>query len=172
MMFEKGDRVVHPGYGAGVVDEIKALKFLGNKRKRYYAIHLLAEPETTVMVPVRDEDKVGLRPPISQARLGRVWQALRSDPHRLPKDYKKRQALLAEKLEDATAVEVAKVLRDLAWRRERKGQFTIRGKQLYERGMDLLAGEVASSQGIGLSDAKFKISNLLDSSVSTSAAGD
>ena len=47
-MFEKGDRVVHPGYGAGVVDEIKALKFLGNKRKRYYAIQLLAEPETTV----------------------------------------------------------------------------------------------------------------------------
>jgi len=171
-MFEKGDRVVHPGYGAGIVDEIKALKFLGNQRKRYYAIQLLTEPETTVMVPVRDEDKVGLRAPIPPARLDRVWRVLRSDPHRLPKDHKKRQAMLTEKLHDATAVEVAKVLRDLAWRRERKGRFTIGGRRLYERGIDLLAGEVASSQGIDFTDAKFKIANVLDSSVAASAAGD
>jgi RNA polymerase-interacting CarD/CdnL/TRCF family regulator len=171
-MFEKGDPVVHPGYGAGIVDAIKALKFLGNKRKRYYAIQLLAEPETTVMVPVRDEDKVGLRAPISQAGLGRVWRALRSDPHRLPKDHKKRQAMLTEKLHDATAVEVAKVLRDLAWRRERKGHFTISGRRLYKRGIELLAAEVASSQGIDLADAKFEISNVLDSSLAASAAGE
>jgi RNA polymerase-interacting CarD/CdnL/TRCF family regulator len=172
MMFEKGDRVVHPAYGAGIVDEIKALKFLGNKRKRYYAIQLLTEPETTVMVPVRDEDKIGLRPPISQARLGRVWQALRSNPHRLPKDHKKRQAMLTEKLGDATAVELAEVVRDLAWRRERKGHFTIRGRQLYERGLDLLASEVASTQGSGLLDAKHMIADVLDRSVARSAAGE
>jgi RNA polymerase-interacting CarD/CdnL/TRCF family regulator len=171
-MFQVGDPVVHPGYGAGIVDEIKALKFLGNKRKQYYAIQLLAEPETTVMVPVRDEDKAGLRPPIPRSRLGRVWRVLRSDPSTLPKDYKKRYAQLTEKLYDASAVEVAQVLRDLAWRRERRNGFTIRGRRLYERGMDLLAGEVASTQGTDLSDAKVQISNVLDTSLATSTAGE
>jgi len=164
-MFHKGDPVVHPGYGAGIVDEIKALEFLGNKRKRYYAIHLLAEPETTVMVPVRDEDKVGLRPPLPQSRLKRIWRVLRSDPDKLPKDHKKRHAQLTEKLYDASAVEVAEVLRDLAWRRERRNRFTIRGRRLYERSLDLLAGEVASTQGTDVSDAKIKISDVLDRSL-------
>jgi RNA polymerase-interacting CarD/CdnL/TRCF family regulator len=170
--FQVGDPVVHPGYGAGIVDEIKALKFLGNKRKRYYAIQLLAEPETTVMVPVRDEEKAGLRPPIPESRLGRVWRVLRSDPDKLPKNPKKRYADLTEKLNDASAIEVAQVLRDLAWRRQRRNRFTIRGRRLYRRGMDLLAGEVASTQGTDLSDAKSQISNVLDRSLATSAAGE
>jgi RNA polymerase-interacting CarD/CdnL/TRCF family regulator len=170
MMFEKGDRVVHPGYGAGIVDEIKALKFLGNKRKRYYAIQLVTEPETTVMVAVRDEEKVGLRPPIPQSRLSQVWQALRANPHKLPKNHKKRQAELEEKLEDARPIQVAEVLRDLAWRRERRNRFTIRGRRLYRRGMDLLAGEVASTEGTDVLDAKQKIADVLDSSLSESAA--
>jgi RNA polymerase-interacting CarD/CdnL/TRCF family regulator len=170
MMFEKGDRVVHPGYGAGIVDEIRSLKFLGNKRKRYYAIQLLTEPETTVMVAVRDEEKVGLRPPIPRARLSRVWKTLRANPHKLPKNYKKRQAELEEKLDDASAVEVAEVMRDLAWRRERRNRFTISGRRLYKRSMALLAGEVASTQGTDVLDAKLRIENVLDSSLSESEA--
>jgi RNA polymerase-interacting CarD/CdnL/TRCF family regulator len=170
-MFHIGDPVVHPGYGAGIVGEIKALEFLGNKRKRYYAIHLLTEPETIVMVPVRDEDKAGLRPPIPQSRLGRVWRVLRSDPNKLPKNPKQRYAELTEKLHNASAVEMAQVLRDLAWRRERKNRFTVRGRRLYNRSLALLASEVASTQGTDLSEAKVQISDVLDRSLAASAAG-
>jgi RNA polymerase-interacting CarD/CdnL/TRCF family regulator len=171
-MFEQGQTVVHPNYGAGVVTEIKSLEFLGNERKRYYSIQLLGEPETTVMVPVRDEEKVGLRPPVSESRLGRVWRVLGSDPNKLPKDHRKRHAMLSEKLDDASAIEVAEVLRDLAWRRERRNRFTIRGRRLYNRGMELLAGEVAGSQGTDVIEAKSKISEVLDESLATSEASE
>lgn len=171
-MFKKGDPVIHPGYGAGIVGEIKALKFLGNKRKQYYAIQLLSEPGTTVMVAVRDEEKVGLRPPVLPSRLERVWRALRADPNKLPKDHKKRTAQLAERLDDASAVELAQVVRDLAWRRERRNRFTIQGRRLYRRGLELLAGEVASAQGTDVLDAKMRIANVLDGSLAASAAGE
>jgi RNA polymerase-interacting CarD/CdnL/TRCF family regulator len=59
-------------------------------------------------------------------------------------------------------VKVAEAVRDLAWRREKRRRFTIRGKRLYDRGMALLAGEVASVQESDLEDAEILISEVLD----------
>jgi RNA polymerase-interacting CarD/CdnL/TRCF family regulator len=170
-VFQEGDTVVHPDYGAGIVTEIRALKFLGNEEKRYYSIKLLGEPKTVVMVPVKNEAKVGLRPPVRPSRLSRIWRVLRSDPNKLPSNYKKRQQMLQERLHNASAVEVARVLRDLAWREERKRGLTVRGKRLYRKGMKFLAGEVAGAQGTEYSAAKSQILDVLHASMATSTVG-
>ena len=64
-MFEVGDTVVHPSYGAGTVVKIRELHTLGRDGRRYYSIRLLSQPETTVMVPLEAEEKAGLRLPMS-----------------------------------------------------------------------------------------------------------
>ena len=73
--------------------------------------------------------------------------------------------MLDEKLSSGDVFAIAEVLRDLTWWREEKRRLTIRGKQLYERGMALLAGEVASVQGSDLVDAEILISGALDKSL-------
>ena len=168
-MFKVGDTVVHPGYGTGFVTDVKEIAFLGNEKKRYYSIELLSQPETTVMVAVRNEKKVGLRTPITRTRLKRVWRILRAGPRTLPSDHNKRYALLKEKLLDRNIFEIAKVLRDLAWRRENRRSLTIRGKRLYEESLELLASEVAGAQGSDFDIAEAQISDRLAASIADAA---
>jgi len=163
-MFQVGDRIVHPSYGVGIVTEIKERHTLG-RGKRYYSLELLDQPETVVMVPVGAENRMGLRRPVGENKLGRVWRVLRGDPKTLPANHEQRCTLLDEKLSSGDVFAVAEVLRDLAWRREEKQHLTIRGMRLYERGMALLAGEVASVQESDLVDAEILISGVLDKSV-------
>jgi RNA polymerase-interacting CarD/CdnL/TRCF family regulator len=168
-MFRVGDTVVHPDYGAGIVTDVKEMAFLGNERKQYYSIELLSQPETTVMVAVSNEEKAGLRSPISESKLRRVWRILRAGPRTLPSDHNKRYALLKEKLHNRDILEVAKVLRDLAWRRENRQSLTIRGKRLYDKSLELLASEVAGAQGTDFDMAEAQIADRLAASMSSAA---
>ena len=168
-MFKVGDTVVHPDYGAGVVTDVKDIAFLGNKKKRYYSIELLSQPETTVMVAVRNEDKIGLRAPISLSKLSRLWRILRAGPRTLPSDHNKRYALLQQELHNGDVFEIAKVLRDLAWRQEESQGLTMRGKRLYEESLELLASEVAGAQGSDFAIAEAQISDRLAASIADAA---
>jgi CarD family transcriptional regulator len=169
-MFEVGDTVVHPSYGAGKVINIRELHTLGRDGKQYYSIRLLSQPETTVMVPLDDEQKAGLRLPMNRARLERLWRILSDDPNELPSDYKKRYAMLKAKVETGDMLEIARVLRDLAWRREERRKLTTRGKRLYETGMELLASEVAGAQGRDYDAAQAEISAQLADTVARLSA--
>jgi CarD family transcriptional regulator len=163
-MFQIGDRVVHPSYGVGTVTEIKERRTLG-RGKQYYSLRLLDQPETVVMVPVGAEERIGLRHPVVEAKLERVWRVLRGNPQTLPSDHEQRCTFLDQKLSSGDVFAIAEVLRDLAWRREEKRHLTMRGNRLYERGMALLAGEVASVQHRDLVDAELLISGVLDKSM-------
>jgi CarD family transcriptional regulator len=161
--------VVHPNYGAGVITEIKERRIHGES-KRYYSIDLLADPGTTVMVPVGKEESFGLRPPVPEERLSRLWRILCADPHTLPADYKKRHAVIQEKLEDCDFFQVAEAVRDLAWRREEKRRLTTVGRRLYETGLEFLSSELAAVQGSDMATAEAQISERLEASVARAAA--
>jgi len=122
------------------------------------------------MVAVRNEEKVGLRSPIAQTKLRRVWRILRKDPRTLPSDHNRRYALLREKILDRDILEIAKILRDLAWRKEDRQSLTVRGKRLYEECLELLASEVAGAQGSEFDTAETQIVDRLDASIAASAS--
>jgi CarD family transcriptional regulator len=168
MAFKIGDTVVHPNYGAGIIIEIKELEFLDVQKKPYYSIQLLSQPETTVMVALRNAKEVGLRPTVSQSRLSRIWRILRSRPKELPSNHNKRYEMLKDKLQSGSVFRIAEVLRDLSWRNAKKRKWTIRGKRLYDRGMELLAGEIAGSRHWEVDAAEDRISRALSQNMATS----
>ena len=160
--FKVGDKIVHPSHGAGVVTEIKSLQFFGNDEKRYYSIELVSEPGTVVMVPIRDTDKVGLRHPVAESRLSRIWRKLRAPPQSLPSDHNERYRIVREKLDEGDVIGIAGILRDLWWKDHAVRKLTSEGKRLYDRGLRLLASEIAVSQDRELNDAEAQISEALD----------
>jgi CarD family transcriptional regulator len=164
MTFQIGETVIHPNYGAGVITEIQERHSLGPS-KRYYSIELLGDPQTTVMVPLGKEESVGLRPPISKARLSRLWRILRGEPEVLPEEHKKRYAVIEGKLEEGDVFQIAEAVRDLAWRREEKRNLTKVGMRLYETGLGFLASEVAGVEGSDVGTAEVQISERLDASI-------
>lgn len=163
-MFEIGDKVFHPVHGAGTIVDVKERHSLGSAR-RYYSISLLSQPKTVLMVPVKNAQNIGLRPPLPLSDLVLVWGVLKGAPETLPTDHEQRYELLRDRLRDGNALHIAAAVRDMAWREETEHRMTKQGKQLYEESLTLLAGEVALAQNSNLAAAEAQIVETLRASV-------
>jgi CarD family transcriptional regulator len=168
VMFKAGDAIVHPIRGAGVVERVEERQWRGSSAM-YYRINLVGHPGTRLMVPTGAAEELGLRRAIPRSELNKVWHVLLADPRRLPADHKKRYQLLDDKLHTGDIFQVAEVVRDMAWRRQRKGGLTTTGKKRYEEAMRILAGEIAAVQETGVDDAEAQIQAKLLESLSVTA---
>ena len=165
MMFKPGDPVVHPARGAGIVICIETRQWHGST-DLYYRIKLLGQQGISLMIPIHLAETLGLRPAISLSRLNQVWRVLCADPETLPADHKQRYELLEGKLHAGSVFQVAEAVRDMAWRQRQRGHLTTVGKQMYEKGLALLTGEIAAAQGIDLANAETQVKTRLSESLS------
>jgi RNA polymerase-interacting CarD/CdnL/TRCF family regulator len=76
--------------------------------------------------------------------------------------------MLKDKLYSGSALRIAEVLRDLAGRRVEKKKLTTRGKRLYDRGMELLAGEIAGARHWEMDAAEYQIVRTLEQNAAAS----
>jgi CarD family transcriptional regulator len=169
MVFQIGDTVIHPGYGAGTVVKIEKLQHLGSN-KLYYSIELSDGSRTRVWIPVGDEGKRGVRYPTLKSQLDQIWRVLRAGPETLSPDHDERHELLLEKLRGGDVFRVAEVVRDMFWEDHSSNRMTIVGKELYDRGLMLLTSEVAAAQGCDLAAARAEISSILGASLRATPA--
>lgn len=162
MQFEVGDKVVHPHRGPGRIVDIAQREFL-EESKRYYVIETL-DYGTTLHVPVRSVDELGVRLAMPPANVSRVLDTLRSWPHRLPQDYKERQEGIWEKIRTARPIPIAEAVRDLAWHRH-SAHLTKKDEDLLRRGQDFLTAEVALVSDTKVSEAGERIQSALDAAM-------
>ncbi|MBN1487011.1 MAG: hypothetical protein JW981_05165 [Anaerolineae bacterium] len=158
-MFEVGDVVVHPVHGAGVVIGFKKFEALGDLG-RYYSIKVLSQSDTNIMVPIQAAEKVGVRYAISPTDLRKVWEVLYSIPEELPDQHKTRYKILNDKLSTGNIFKIAEALRDMA-SRKRDNNFTQKGRQIYDKTLQLLASEVAACKHIAVTAAEDMIRHKL-----------
>jgi len=160
-MFKIGDMVVHPMHGAGQVVSLDEYQVAGAD-KRYYKIQPLGPSDLTVMVPIDNAERIGLRAVITAADVDRLWTILSSDPETLPDDHNRRREFLEGKLRLSDAYQTAEVVRDLIGRQQAQNRLTEKGSQLLERGVQSLAGEIAAVRGADLSDVTMQVWARLD----------
>jgi CarD family transcriptional regulator len=164
MQFSEGDKVVHPHHGPGWIASVERKEFLDGA-KRYYVIEIPGQA-LTVYIPVRRADKAGMRPAITRSRLPRVLSMLRSRPRPLPENYKERQEQIWAKLKTGRVMQLARVVRDLTWHRER-AHLTKTDADYLKQGRELLAAEMALVSGDDVSDA----SKLIEATMTAAMAG-
>jgi CarD family transcriptional regulator len=162
MKFSVGDKVVHPHRGPGCIVEVERREFI-QEAKRYYVIDM-AVHEMTVHVPVRRVDELGLRPAMPRVKVDRVLDILRSRPHRLPGDYKERQADVWEKIRTSRPIPTAEAVRDLTWR-GRHANLTKKDSELLRRGQDFLAAEIALVLDVDLAEVNESIESALEAAM-------
>lgn len=165
-MFKAGDPIVHPIRGAGIVVRVEKRHWHGSN-DLYYRIKLLGQRGTNLMIPITAAKTLGVRAALPPSKLNRVWRVLRADPVTLPTNHKKRYKLLEDKLYAGDIFKIAEVVRDMAWRQRREGRLNTMGKRKYEKGLTLLAGEVAATQGIDLAEAEEQIRAKLNEILAT-----
>ena len=142
--FSVGDKVMHPQYGPGQITGVEHRELVEGF-EHYYVIELLMDG-STLFIPMRNVEELGVRPVMSQARLTGVFDTLRGMPRRLSKDFKVRQARVRKKLATARPIKLAEVVRDLTGR-NRRSYLTKVDRALLDRGRELLAAEVAAASG-------------------------
>lgn len=169
-MFQVGDAVVHAARGAGVVEDIVEREWHGGS-KRYYIISLLSDPGTRLMIPAVVAEEIGLRHAVSKTRLVSVWRVFEEVPEELPVDHKKRYKVIEDRISSGEIVDVAGIVRDLAWRKQVKGNLTITGSRIFEHVIVMLASEVAAVKGISFDEAESAVRGRLSRIPEPQAAG-
>jgi len=162
--FEVGDAVVHPVRGAGVVVGIETRERDGEE-EQYYRIKPVDEDVSVLMIPVDRVEEMGVRKAVDEGELKKVWEILQGEPHKLPSNYRKRHSMMREKLQTGDILEVAEAVKDMAGRRRGEKGLTTRGKRIYETGLELLAGEIATVEEIPVVDARARIKEMMRETV-------
>lgn len=166
MMFEIGDRVVHPQHGVGQVVKLENREFESGVVRRYYEVSLPAG--STLWVPVDMPPSV-LRKPAERSEIVRCRQILASRPVSLDGDARSRQADLTTRLKQGTIATFCEVVRDLYAFGEHKSLYgTIAG--FFRVTKDVLCQEWATVEGITLLEAVEEINALLEASRETVSA--
>ncbi len=161
--FSIGDAVVHPIRGAGRITAFKEFETQGTL-KQYYEIKLLKQTNTSLMIPVGEAEEIGMRRAVTGAELERVWQVLGGEPEELPSNYRTRHKVINDRLQTGDVMQIAEAVRDAGWRRQTEDGLTQKGKELYKKGVRLLAAEIAVSQDTTLTKAKRQIKARLNNS--------
>ena len=75
LVFKKGEKVVYPAHGVGVIDDIQ-LKVISGTERRFYMLKIL-DSEMTIMIPTENVDAVGLRRVIGKDMVTKIYKILR-----------------------------------------------------------------------------------------------
>ena len=159
-MFSIGDAVVHPLLGAGFITG-QTKKRLLDKNLEYFEIEIIGNNKTKAMVPAENATLLGLRHAISDDELDVVWKVLSSTAEELPDDNKKRKIVLNQRFETQETCQIAKLVRDLEWRKAQGKSINTTGRKLYDKAMDFLVREIAVAQDVQMRFAQSKVQEAL-----------
>lgn len=142
MSFQIGDKVVHPMYGAGVLESVVQKKVDGVVRDYY--IMRLPKRSMVVMIPMESSDEIGVRPVIDPARADQVLAAIPGIQIEMTANWNHRYRENMERLKSGDLLEVARVVKGLTIRDSKRGLSTGERKMLHSARQILISELVLS----------------------------
>ena len=149
-MFEVGDYIVYPMYGAGIITEIVEKDFLGEMRT-YYSVSL-PYCRMEASVPVDNSEKLGVRHIIKPERIEEVFGVLKGKTEKMNPNWNKRYRENTERMQTGDILEVAAVVRNLV-RTDRKKPLSTGEKKLLSTAKQILESELVYSGGYTMEEA-------------------
>lgn len=140
MVFKVGQKVVYSTQGVGIVEQIESRQINGEAQE-FYMLRLQTN-NSTVMVPTRNAEEIGLRCPISRSKCDELLAVLAEDFAAPAKDWKDRFKEFSEALRSGDPFAVAGMLKTLTYLNHIK-PLSFREKQMLERARQLIVGELA-----------------------------
>lgn len=111
--FKRGDLVVYPAHGVGIIEAVE-LKELSGNNQQFYVLRVL-DSDAMIMVPVSNAKTVGLRRIVKKSMVPKVYKILKEKNGTVPESqtWNKRYREYTDKIRTGCVMELAKVLRDL-----------------------------------------------------------
>ena len=158
MAFQIGDKVVHPMYGAGVLESVVQRK-VGGVVRDYY-IMKLPERSMVVMIPTENSEEIGVRPVIDREQADRILASIPNIQAEMTSNWNHRYRENMERLKSGDLLEVAWVVKGLTQREASRGLSTGERKMLHAA-RQILISELVLSKSISYEGAEQALDTAL-----------
>lgn len=159
-MYQVGDRIVYPMYGAGVIEAIEERKVLG-KKQSYYVMRISAG-DMTVMIPQNGCENIGVRSVIDSDEAMKVLEAFKNAEVAEDSNWNKRHRENMLKIKSGDIYKVLEVVKDLMYRDKLKGLSTSERK-MFNNARQIFVSELVLS---GVADEE-DIESIINETVSS-----
>ena len=151
-MFDLDDKIVYPGHGVAVVQEI-VKKNVGNSMINFLKLNFLYK-DMSILVPIGNIKSIGIRSPSDLKTVADVTHELQQKPVRklegidfTPSGWNRRNKDYQIKIQSGKLIEVAKIYRDLMYVSQGK-ELSFGEKTLLQSTEDLLVQELQTIRNI------------------------
>ncbi len=160
---QKGDWIVHQRYGVG---EIRAIdkKKLGGKERKYFRVK--TQKGATYWLPINKKpDYIRFISP--RSKIEKTLSLISQAPEPLPKNYKSRNAYIAEELSEADIYTKGAVIRDLYARGSHEDvKLTIFDSRRLDKLKGQLLREMIIALDVDMDEAEAMLDKALEKSIS------
>jgi len=158
MQFKVGDKVFYPGRGLCEIRDISTQQLDGDDVELYHLVFLV--DEATVMVPVPKAHDIGIRRLLDKSEVPKVYAFLQQHVEAPSRDYKIRYRKNVDLLASGTILDVADVVKSLAYLSSMK-KLTERESEMLERARALLINEIAQVTGTEPNEVQAQLDQTL-----------
>jgi len=143
IVFQIGEKIVHPMHGAGLIKNIEEKEILGRKQ-RYYELDLVLTKLDKVLVPVEATLEVGLRKVVDAERVTEILDVLQDEKVEAREKVTNWSAAYQKNLQElktGDVLKIAQVYKNL-YLRNKKKKLSSRDSDLMERARKLIVSEI------------------------------
>ena len=158
MLYQVGDKIVHPMHGAGIIDSIVQKKLNGVVRD-YYTMKLPAGG-MMVLIPIDHVDEIGVRPVVDPSQADALLAALDKIDVDMTQNWNRRYRENMMRLKSGNLLEVARVVKGLMQRDGERGLSTGERKMLHNA-KQILISELVLSQNASYEDMEARVNKAL-----------
>jgi CarD family transcriptional regulator len=156
--FKIGDTVIYPNQGLGVIENIQKENYFGEDFVIYH-VRILTN-ETLVLVPFANAEEIGIRKPISEKSVEKIFAFMRNGGVDVTMNWKGRYKEHVNLMKTGSVLDVALVLKSLFYLNLIK-PLSFREKKMMERAKDLLVTEISEVEASSSGDVEKKILDTL-----------
>jgi CarD family transcriptional regulator len=160
--FKKGDKVIYPNHGIGVVEGVLDTT-IGGSKQSLYRLRILSN-DSTVMIPVANTTEVGMRPVATKREVDKLFRILRDGSIDTYGDWKGRYQENSEKMRTGSIVEVASVYKNLMLLSQHK-PLSYRERKMLDKARYLIVSEVALVANLSEEAAEKKLDKAVSVSI-------
>jgi CarD family transcriptional regulator, regulator of rRNA transcription len=160
-MFQAGEKLIYPNHGLAVVEQIAEKTVLGTSTT-FYHLRVIAN-DTTVLVPVNDADRIGIRRAMSEEDVERLFGLLGDGKIEKHLNWKGRFKDNSDKMRSSSIFDVVDVLKSLTFLSKSK-ILSFREKRMLDRAKFLIIQEVSEVTGESPLIVEVKVESAIERS--------
>lgn len=156
--FKIGDKVIYPNQGLGVIENIQDENYFG-ETARIYHLRIFSN-NTLVLVPSTSAEEIGIRKPISNRSVKKIFDFLGNGGVDVSMNWKGRYKEHLNLLKSGTMLDMVMVLKSLYYLNLIK-PLSFREKKMMEKVKELIVAEISEVSSLSNHEIEQKVMETL-----------